>query len=220
MTGFVSGFLALPGYAIGGSILLLLYVVQSEIRFGSRARGVHAGKWDRNSTSLVSVSAAISALGFVLAIKATSPNFASWLPEWFIHAIIPGLPAVAWFGVAFGFCGWALRLWAVLTLRHRYTSTLLIQTDHTIERSGPYRWVRHPGYLGSLLCLNGIALASGNWVTFVASLAATLIAYSYRIRVEDAMLIETFGESYAEYRRQVGALLPALRRSRSTGAPS
>jgi protein-S-isoprenylcysteine O-methyltransferase Ste14 len=68
--------------------------------------------------------------------------------------------------------------------------------------------VRHPGYLGSLLALNGIAIASGNWVTLFSSLMATLAAYSYRIRVEDRMLIEALGSSYAEYCRDVGALLP------------
>jgi protein-S-isoprenylcysteine O-methyltransferase len=69
---------------------------------------------------------------------------------------MPGLPAVAWTGVLLGALGLGLRFWAVLTLRDRYTRTLLVQDDHAIERGGPYRWIRHPGYLGSLLCLNGI----------------------------------------------------------------
>jgi protein-S-isoprenylcysteine O-methyltransferase len=102
----------------------------------------------------------------------------------------------------------------VLTLRERYTRTLLIQDGHSIERSAPYRWVRHPGYLGSLLCLNGIALASGNSITLLASIVATSAAYCYRIQVEDKMLVAALGPSYAEYRRQVGALLPYLRSTR------
>lgn len=216
--GFFSVFLALPGYRLGGLILLALYAIQSEIRFGSHSRGLRASKWDRNSTVLVSVSALTPMIGLVLTIKATSPDSAAFFPEWFSHSVIPGLPAVAWFGVALGLCGLALRLWAVLTLRERYTSTLLIQAQQSIERRGPYLWVRHPGYLGSLLCLNGIALASGNWIALIASLAATSPAYAYRIRVEDTMLVDAFGESYAQYRRQVRALLPALNRARSTGA--
>ena len=69
----------------------------------------------------------------------------------------------------------------------------------------------HPGYLGSLLCLNGTALASGNLITLLASLAATAAAYGYRIRTEDEMLIAALGPSYAEYRSQVRALLPSFR---------
>src|SRR5437870_11885055 len=85
------------------------------------------------------------------------------------------MPAVAWIGVAVGALGLFLRLWAMLTLRERYTRTLLIHANHTIERGGPYRFVRHPGYLGSMMTLNGIGLASENTLVFVASMIATLI---------------------------------------------
>jgi protein-S-isoprenylcysteine O-methyltransferase len=95
-----------------------------------------------------------------------------------------------------------------MMLRERYTRTLLMQEEQTIERRGPYRLVRHPGYLGSLLALNGTALASGNAVVFTASIVATGAAYAYRVRVEDAMLVAAFGDPYERYRREVGALLP------------
>jgi protein-S-isoprenylcysteine O-methyltransferase Ste14 len=211
---FISGFTVLPAYGIGALLVLLLYAVQSEIRFGSRARRMRPGPSDRRSTLLVSVSSAIPVLGFVLVMKESAPPVSIMLPQWFRRAVIPGLPSVAWVGVALGICGLALRLWAVLTLRDRYTRTLLVQDEHSVERGGPYRWVRHPGYLGSLLCLNGIALASGNSVTLLASLVATLGAYNYRIRVEDAMLVAAFGDCYDEYRQQVRALVPSFRSTR------
>ena len=209
MSELISRFTALPAYGKGALVVLLLYAIQSEIRFGSRARTMRSGALDRKSTLLVSISAAVPVLGFALAVKANSSSTSSFLPAWFRGAVLPGLPATAWLGVGLGFCGVLLRLWAVLTLRDRYTRTLLIQEQHSIERSGPYRWVRHPGYLGSLLCLNGIALASGNFITLLASLLATGAAYSYRITIEDKMLVTALGPSYAEYRRQVGALLPS-----------
>jgi protein-S-isoprenylcysteine O-methyltransferase Ste14 len=65
-------------------------------------------------------------------------------------------------------------------------------------------------YVGSLLCLNGVALASGNALVLAASVLATLSAYAYRIRVEDAMLIAAFDAAYEGYRREVGALIPRL----------
>ncbi|HXS52522.1 MAG TPA: methyltransferase [Usitatibacter sp.] len=71
--------------------------------------------------------------------------------------------------------------------------------------------MRHPGYLGSLLCLNGIAMASGSAVVLLASMATTLAAYAYRIHVEGEMLVKTFGEPYAAYRREVNALVPLKR---------
>ena len=118
---------------------------------------------------------------------------------------------VAWVGVVFGVVGVLLRLAALLTLRQRYTRTLRVEEGHLVERGGVYKYVRHPGYLGSLLCLNGIGLASGNLVIVLASLAATITGYAYRIRVEDAMLVKTFGDPYQRYRCEVPALLPFVR---------
>lgn len=210
MSDWIAPFKALPDYGIAAVVLLLLYALQSEIRFGKQARTMRAGAADRKTTLAVSVAAAVSVLSFAMAMKASSPVTGALLPRWFRSAMLPGLPMIAWLGVAGGAVGIALRLWAVLTLRERYSKTLMIQHEHSIERGGPYRWVRHPGYLGSLLVLNGIALASGNWVTFLASLVATIAAYSYRIAMEDRMLIAALGDSYAKYRREVGALLPSV----------
>ena len=83
-------------------------------------------------------------------------------PAWLLGpGAMPGMPAVAWVGVGLGGLGLIIRLWSVLTLRQRYTRTLLVHEGHAIERGGPYRFVRHPGYLGSLLCLNGTLAAFG-----------------------------------------------------------
>lgn len=214
MSELISRFAALPAYGLGGLVILLLYALQSELRFGARARTFRTADSDRKSTLAVSLSAAVPVLGFALAMKAGSPGLSAWLPHWFREAVVPGLPFVAWIGVLLGVVGVALRLVAVLTLRERYTRTLLVQTGHTIARNGPYRWVRHPGYLGSVLCLNGIALASGNLATLIASLLATSAAYTYRIKVEDEMLVAMLGRPYVEYRQQVRALLPFVRSPR------
>jgi protein-S-isoprenylcysteine O-methyltransferase len=208
--GIFSGFASLPGYGLGGLAVILLYVLQSELRFGAKARSHRAESSDRMSSVVVSMAAAVSILGWALAIKSNSPRIAALLPQGFREALLPGLPAMAWIGVAIGLCGLAMRLWAVLTLRERYTRTLLIQDGHTVEQHGPYRMVRHPGYLGSLLALNGVALASGNWIVLATSILSTSAAYAYRVKVEDEMLVARFGESYAEYRRKVPAFLPRI----------
>jgi protein-S-isoprenylcysteine O-methyltransferase len=200
VSDWFGGLAALPPWGLGGVAIFLLYAIQSEVRFGRKARGRTPGATDRGSSRAVSWAALVPIAGFVLAMKASVP--------WFRAAALPGMPATAWAGVAIGFLGLCLRLWAVLTLRDRYTRTLLTQEQQTIERGGPYRLVRHPGYLGSLLALNGVALASGNSVVSAASVVATVAGYAYRVRVEDAMLVAAFGEPYERYRREVGALLP------------
>ncbi len=164
---FTAGIVALPPYGVGALLVLLLYAIQAEIRFGAKARSHATGVSDRRSTLVVSLASAVPVVGFVLAMKGR------------MLAPLPG--------------------------------TLLLHEGHAIERGGPYRFVRHPGYLGSLLCLNGLALASGDALVLLASIGATFAAYNYRIRVEDAMLVAAFGEPYQRYRRETGALLPLWR---------
>ena len=210
MPDLIAGLKELPGYGVAAVIVIVLYAIQTEIRFGQRARSGRSRASDRSSTRVLSACAVVPVIGFALAMKANA-SFGTFLPGWFRGAVLPGGPVIEWVGVAFGGCGIALRLLAVLTLREHYTRTLLIQKEQAIERGGPYRWVRHPGYLGSLLVLNGIALASANWIVLFASLIATLSAYAYRIKVEDEMLVAALGDPYAEYRREVRALVPSLR---------
>ena len=204
MSEWLDGFRALPAYGLGGLAVLLLYGLQSEVRFGAKARSRAKGPADRGSSLAISAADLLLVAGFVLAMKSGS----SWVPAWFGARKMPGLPAIAWAGVALGVAGLALRLWSVLTLRERYTKTLLTHEEHAVERDGPYRWVRHPGYLGSLLALGGVALASGNSIVFFTSLAALVAAYTYRIRVEEQMLVGALGESYVAYQREVAALFP------------
>src|SRR5262245_35478355 len=102
MSELISRFAALPPYGLGALVVLLLYVIQSEIRFGSRARSHRTGASDRNSTWIVSISATIPVLGFALGMKANLPGGSSWLPHWFSAATVPGLPLVAWIGVGLG----------------------------------------------------------------------------------------------------------------------
>lgn len=203
--------LALPPFGMAAAILLVLYAAQSEIRFGAKARTHRPGKNDRGSTFAVSLSSIVPILGFALAMKAESTGrlFGSSVPHWLIW---PGSQkaTLGWTGVYLGISGILLRLWAVLTLRERYTRTLLVHENHPIGRTGPYRIIRHPGYAGSLLCLNGIGLASCSAVIFGLSLAVTFAAYSYRIRMEDAMLVDAFGDEYRRYSQEVGAVIPFL----------
>jgi len=210
--------LPVPPYEIAAIIVLLLYAVQSEIRFGAKARKMIGNASDRGSTIALSLASIVPVVGLVWVVQATVADPKITRPLWFLKyflwpAQLPEISIVAWTGVWLGMIGLVIRLWSVLTLRNRYTRTLFVQEGHTVEQRGPYRFVRHPGYLGSLLCLNGIALASCSAIVWAASIVATLLAYAYRIRVEDKMLVDAFGQEYEAYRRRVGALIPFARPS-------
>jgi protein-S-isoprenylcysteine O-methyltransferase len=126
---------------------------------------------------------------------------------------LPGtlLPAaVAWSGVGLAFAGLGLRWWAMIILGRFYTRTLRTTADQRVVTAGPYRWIRHPGYLGSLLTWVGAAAASRNVVLVILVMSVLLVAYARRIAAEEAMLVETLGAPYSEYRQRSWRLLPFL----------
>lgn len=80
---------------------------------------------------------------------------------------------------------------------------------------GPYRWVRHPLYVGWLLAFWGAPTMT------VAHLVFTLITTGYilvAIQLEEKDLIDVHGPTYRSYRERVGMLTPRLRRSGDTRA--
>src|SRR5215472_3267659 len=97
MSNLFRPFMALPAYGIGGVFILLLYAVQSEVRFGARARTMSPGRADRGSTLVVSLAATIPVIGFVVAMKVPGPARRLLGPLWL--GALPGIPAAAWVGV-------------------------------------------------------------------------------------------------------------------------
>ena len=66
--------------------------------------------------------------------------------------------------------------------------------------TGPYRWVRHPLYLGWLLMVFGAAHMTGDRLAFAAITTAYLVV---AIPWEERSLRQSFGEAYARYMRDV-----------------
>jgi protein-S-isoprenylcysteine O-methyltransferase Ste14 len=56
--------------------------------------------------------------------------------------------------------------------------------------------LRHPGYGGLLLAWLGAGLATANWAVVLAIPVLMVVAYSYRIAIEEAMLLGAFGDRY------------------------
>ena len=106
--------------------------------------------------------------------------------------------------------GLAIRATAILTLGRFFTSNVAIQPEHRVVRTGLYRFIRHPSYLGALLAFVGLGFLLRNWLSVSLILVATMIAFLYRIKVEEAALMATLGDEYVEYRRSTKRLLPGI----------
>ena len=116
------------------------------------------------------------ALGFVSAVVCL------WLAR-------PTLRSVA-IGAAIAVAGEVIRIWAA---GH-------IEKDREITSSGPYRYVRHPLYLGSSLIGIGFAIAAQDLVVTLIVVAYLAVTLGAAIRSEEALLDARFAGAYASYR--------------------
>jgi methyltransferase len=122
-----------------------------------------------------------------------------------LRGTLPGATCF-WTGLVLFLAGEGLRTWCILTLGARWNARARVAPDLRIASRGPYRWVRHPNYLGVLLELVGLPLAGGAWWTLALSAPLQLAVLLRRIRGEDALLFALPG--YAEAMGRKGALLP------------
>jgi protein-S-isoprenylcysteine O-methyltransferase Ste14 len=97
----------------------------------------------------------------------------------------------------------------VFVLGHRFSGLVAIQPGHALVTSGPYRFIRHPSYLGLLIGTLGWALAFRSGVGLVLA-ALNLVPLIARIRAEEALLYSEFGTAYESYRSRTSRLIPGL----------
>lgn len=102
-------------------------------------------------------------------------------------------------GLAVGAAGLLLRCWAMTTLGRQYTLTPHVGPEWTIVSGGPYRWLRHPGYLGLVLQLIGLEVLVGQPLALVGA-AWLLLCAAIRIGVEERMLLNSMPEAYGRFR--------------------
>lgn len=136
---------------------------------------------------------------------------AAWLAGAALEPAVRGaLPAAPyfWAGLALFAAGEALRTWCILTLGASWNARARVDPGLRVVSNGPYRWIRHPNYLGVLLELVGLPLAGGAWWTLALCAPLHLVVFLRRIRGEDALLSTLPG--YAEAMGQKGALIPRL----------
>jgi len=83
------------------------------------------------------------------------------------------------------------------------------RANHQLITSGPYRWVRHPLYtFGALFILALTLLTTLWWLGLI--LLPGLLGLVWRVRYEEANLIDRFGEEYRTYMQKTGRFLPKL----------
>lgn len=123
-------------------------------------------------------------------------------------AIRSGRVPVFFVGIGMMFAGMALRLYSISLLGRYFTFEVAVHTDQPVIEIGPYRYIRHPSYAGALITITGLGLALGNWAGLIALLGCMVVAYGYRIPIEESALVAALGEPYRKYIRRTRRLIP------------
>ena len=156
-----------------------------------------AQKADRGSKSIVITAVNLGVcLGFLAAFEV--PSF-SLEAHW---------KAVFSLGIAVWLGGILFRLVSIRILGHSFTYDVATSKDQQIVERGPYRWLRHPSYLGSLLAMIGFGMTLTNWLAMLLPVCCVATAYAYRIPIEEQALVRGLGSDYSDYMRRTWRLIP------------
>ena len=123
------------------------------------------------------------------------PGSHSWLPPLALWTLVVGL---------------GIRAAAVITLGRAFSANVALRAGQKLHRTGLYRIVRHPSYLGLEIIFLAFALHSRTWACLVVVLVPTTLAVLVRIHVEESALRLGFGADYEEYSRRTRRLIPGI----------
>ncbi|MCW8855071.1 MAG: isoprenylcysteine carboxylmethyltransferase family protein [Gammaproteobacteria bacterium] len=157
----------------------------------------NAKAWDKVLAPLMAVS-----IAYPMVIVAGLDHHYHWSPEFPLWLSVTGFILITF--------GYAFAAWAVAENRF-FSSVVRIQTErgHVVCDTGPYRFVRHPGYAGNILPLFGIVLALGSVWTLIPAAVASIITL-IRTALEDRTLEEEL-PGYRDYAQRVRyRLIPGI----------
>ncbi len=190
-----------PAYATGIVLLAnaIFFVLRGVIKF--RVFGVPVAKRRIGAVEVILV--VVGTVGQVLPLV--------WLATRdFAFADYPAHPAALIAGAMLYGCGLWLLHRTNTDLGKHWSPSLELKEDHRLVTDGVYRQIRHPMYLSLLIFAAGQTLALPNYVAGPASLVTMIVVVAFRLRAEERLMIEEFGDAYEAYRKRTDRLIPGL----------
>src|SRR3990172_11368444 len=102
-------------------------------------------------------------------------------------------------------------LWSRWSLGKWFSTKFAVKKGHQIIKSGPYRIVRHPLYLGLTLAVWGATLALDSLITLIILAIPFPITLYLNIKAEERLLSKEMAGEYQKYQQEVPGLLPFLK---------
>jgi protein-S-isoprenylcysteine O-methyltransferase Ste14 len=93
-------------------------------------------------------------------------------------------------------------------LKANWSPSLEIRADHTLMTGGIYAVIRHPMYASELVWALAQMLLLQNWLAGTLHLVFFVPFYLLRVRAEEQMMLDAFGDEYRKYMRRTGGVIP------------
>lgn len=171
-----------------------------------RSLVVRKGKQYVNGKKLVDTNLrykVISTLVYVLQVSVLPLMF--WSNSEFLLKF-HNSDTLRWAGLILCFIGLAISASALVYLGRNYSPCYDSHEPFNLVTDGPYRWIRHPGWLSKFMVGLGGILASGSW-WFVPLLFWLWIEMKRTIKIEEENLAKTFQE-YPAYQARTFSMIP------------
>jgi protein-S-isoprenylcysteine O-methyltransferase Ste14 len=180
-------------------IVVAYFVEERRLRKDDQSKSLKRGKHDLGSLFVYSYGWAISLMFLILAPFLNLIDAGRLEPQWLFGPL----------GLVLAVIGLLLRVWAASSLGKFHTRTLLVTPDHKVIQTGPYKFIRHPGYTGILCLLIGASLATLNLATVKAVPIIMIMVVFYRIYAEERMLKSELPD-YTPYMKRTKRLIPFI----------
>ena len=125
----------------------------------------------------------------------------------FVQKMVYRFDFISLIGLILGLVGSAIRIQARRTLRRFWSPVVKILPEHRLITYGVYKYIRHPGYLGEILIYFLVPVFFHSLYGFLITIFIIPLLL-YRIRIEEHILIEKFGEKYRDYMRNSKKIIP------------
>lgn len=190
--------------ALAKAVFVLLAIGWYVIRFpyARRSRRMPVARSAYDTYEIVLLLISLSGLGLIPFIYVTTgvPHFADYSFR----------PTQAWIGLLVAFAALVLFHLTHRALGRNWSISLEMRDGHALVTDGVYRHVRHPMYAAFWLWAVAQALLLPNWIAGFAGIVGFGTLFFGRVRREERMMLETFGDDYRAYVSRTSRIVPGL----------
>ena len=157
---------------------------------------------------LAAVGTIVYFLEVLLYLFLTFINLIYVLHDFPVHFKFPFILHMQVIGLILTSVGYLMFIWSVV-VRGRCAVSWEMPENQKLVTWGPYRYVRHPSYLGYFLMFFGLFFLWPNLFTLFPLLA--IPGYFILTFEEERLLVQRFNDEYVKYQRKTGRFIPRFR---------